>query len=434
MGPPDEPAPLPARRETRPGAAASAHDAAQSSGAPQTRLHTASGGDALAEALARAGPAARRVVAQASQRRLQILCSLVSGLPADDPLLGPPADAARLERTLGFRVDAEYLYPASVVKLPTALAAIAALRALADQTGRPIDPHTPLRFWPWDAPPAARAPRRRFTLADDLRRSLVVSDNPAHNRLYDLVGHAGLDAFARGVGLTRTIINHRLSAPAPREEHRRSGRVDVFAPGEPLTIPPRESPVIRQSEPVAGLLVGRAHVDPLDALRARAQGRAPVIIDAPMDFSWRNAMPVSEQHRLTIALAFPALAARVGVSLALRDDDRQRVLGLMATLPRQAGFSPRAFPDAWGKFMLPGLAGAGPVIYANKMGRAYGFSLDTAVLARPGRGEALVISAALYANDADELGTDRYDDAAIADPFFADLGRAAAAWLDRGLP
>ena len=48
----------------------------------------------------------------------------------------------------GYRVDAEYFYPASTIKLCTAVAALAELPRLRAATGLPLTACSPLRFHP----------------------------------------------------------------------------------------------------------------------------------------------------------------------------------------------------------------------------------------------------------------------------------------------
>ena len=83
----------------------------------------------------------------------------------------------------------------------------------------------------------------RITVAHELRKIFLVSDNSAFNRLYDLVGQADLNDRMWRLGLESVRLRHRLSMPLPPEQNRLAPRVEVLLEEEqPLELPEEAGP------------------------------------------------------------------------------------------------------------------------------------------------------------------------------------------------
>jgi len=132
----------------------------------------------------RSQEALRLVLATAPRYRLQVVLGVVE----------EPAGGGRPKLVQhGFRAGAEYLYPASSVKLFAAVAALERLAELRRETGLAITADTPLVYHPLfegeqleDSDPSNLA-GGKITVAHEIRKIFLVSDNAAFNRLYELV-------------------------------------------------------------------------------------------------------------------------------------------------------------------------------------------------------------------------------------------------------
>jgi hypothetical protein len=107
----------------------------------------------------------------------------------------------------------------------------------------------------------------------------------------------------------------------------------------------------------------------------------------------------------------------------------------MSQLPRDSAnpvYDPAEFPDAYAKFVLPGLRRVLPAgrfeIY-DKTGQAYGFTTENAWVVDRATGRSFFLAATLYTNADGVLNDDRYEYEEVAEPFLADLGEAVARWL-----
>gem|GEM_PF-2093669 len=340
---------------------------------------------------------------------------------------------------LTFRTDAEYFYPASMVKVPVAMAAMRSIKELASEAGAEITPDTPFRLFDRagkyvspsgsrvegelasDAPGAAvwQPGHDCFSgFGDDVERSLIISDNPASNRLHELAGARRLAALAQqGI-----IINHRLSDFRPAELQREFLGVEFLrretsGPNDQvlLAVPPHTGELPRSAaDQTVGLRVGRAYIDPLTGER----------VDGPFDFALKNRCTLRDlltsiEHASLIAAAPNASdwSAIIAQSMAASSH-----------LGRRLRFDQRLFPAEHYKWIGSEI-GAHLATYSNKVGRAYGFSTEAAVFVPKESSLPIVsLAATMLTCDGGVLNADEYE-YDRADAVFTQLGRCVAAHL-----
>ena len=108
-----------------------------------------------------------------------------------------------------------YFYPASTVKLPTAIVALEKLNQL-QIVG--LDKDTPMRTGAGAAPQTSvfldtTAENLLPSVAHYIKKIFLVSDNDAYNRLYEFVGQQQLNKSLWEKGFIDLRIIHRLSEP-----------------------------------------------------------------------------------------------------------------------------------------------------------------------------------------------------------------------------
>ncbi len=354
------------------------------------------------EALLRSDEELASVLNDAARRRVQVLVTI-------------PEEGGVLRR-LGHRVDAEYFYPASSVKL---CAAFGVLDKLADVRKGPSRPRvgltTKVRFI--DGIGRSRH-IHMTTLETELERSLVLSDNEAHNRLFDFVGDAELASRLANAGLMSPRIAHRLGRKDP--DHTPPPAIEMRAPNSrsPIVIAQRAD--YELPPPPKEILIGTSHVD-----------ESGSVVSGPMDFANKNIISLRDLHYLLIAITRPDLADR-GKPLLTNDDDRRRLVRIMGMLPSELPPKIRRAvrgPDASYKRMHAAMTSALPrdkVRVHEKGGRAYGFAVENAYAVNETTGRSLFVTATIYANDNETLNDDRYDYETLANPFMMRLGNVLA--------
>lgn len=346
------------------------------------------------EALLRSDPVLAPLVDDAERRRLQVLVAV----PQED------AGGSPSLRRLGFRVDAEYFYPASAVKLAVAAGALQKI----DEAN--ATPTTPLRIVEREG---SRSRTLDTSVADEVERALVVSDNEANNRLFELVGRDELAERVAAMGLGATRIVHRLADPGERLSY----SFELAAEGkEPVLVAQRigyEAPALPA---IGGMLVGSSYVDD--------GGR---LVTAPMSFADKNRMSLRDLQDLLVAVVRPELAEGVDVRLAPRT--REGLVATLGTLPSESRFKfPRALDDVH-KPLASAVAAALPgdrVRVFGKGGRAYGFTIECSYVTNETTGRSVFVAAVVYANDNETMNDDRYQYEDVAEPFVAHLGHLVA--------
>jgi hypothetical protein len=334
------------------------------------------------------------------------------------------------EPTESFRTDAEYFYPASTVKLLAAVCVLRRVRELRQQggpwSGFTLD--TPLAYFPENAEPITRDETNReggaLTLRHCIRRALIVSENPPHNRLYEFLGHTGINEELVRLGFTGGVVNHRLDDVRSPEEQRTTPRiVATLEDGTRLEIPKRVG-----TPPGHPQEISRTHV-------GHGFWRDGVLNEGPLDFAApgaeKNRVRLADLHALICRLlprdpdAAHAVAA---TDLGLTPQDLSFLHRCMTVLPRESRnpiYDPTNFPDDYVKPMLNGLLALEPrARVINKLGWAYGFVTDAAVVEAPGC-VAFGLSFTMWACAKGILGNDDYEYESLAKPFASDLAREA---------
>lgn len=352
-------------------------------------------------------------LAQSEALRIQLLVTVVQR-EGD-----PKAPRYRRVEEHGYRVDAEYLYPASAIKTFIAVAALRHLRAIAREQDIKIDQNT--RFMrcktaagKCEVPEADEDPdedddedEEKLRVGREVRKLLGYSDNDSYDRLYDLLGHRALNEAMGQMGFESVRFHHRLSTTSMRRTTR---RVLILPWGSrAIRNPPRVSDYVMPPTFAAKTLVGEGYRD--------ARG----IQEKPMDFGEKNYASLYDLHRITLALVAPELAP--GIDMGLSPDDLQVLLSPMTG---------RLLPGSHGsthKPMLPGLREVIDVTrlrYTNKAGRAYGFHIDNAYVEDEPSGKGFFVTAAIYANPNGILNDDDYAYNDLSAPFLAAVGEALA--------
>lgn len=313
--------------------------------------------------------------------------------------------------------DHHYFYPASTVKLPIALLA---LEWLEEQNIEGLTMETTMLT---DSVRPSQLPAYTDTTAQDglpsirhyIKKILLVSDNDASNRLYELMGMDYINQKLREKGLLNSVITQRLSFPISAEENRHFNPirfVDNFGKTL-LELPARHS--------------DSAYVVPGNPKIGQAFYRNDSLIQGGMDFSYKNKFAVSDLHGVVKRIVFPE--AFVGIErFNLNEEHRNFILKYMSMLPRESDFpkyDTTEYYDSYSKFFKFG-SDKNPIpsrfrIF-NKTGWSYGFLIDGSYFVDYESGVEFFVSAVVYVNEDQILNDDKYETEEIGLPFFAELG------------
>lgn len=318
--------------------------------------------------------------------------------------------------TLGLEPE-RYFYPASTVKLPISLLA---LEWLNEPQQKAITMFSPmLTDTAFDGQSEAHVDISSASglpsIAHYIKKILLVSDNDASNRLYELLGQDRLNDRLRQLGLNQALINHRLSIALTPAQNRQYNPIRFLGSGGAvaLALPARISQLeyVNIEQPKLG------HGYMSDG----------VLIQQPMDFSIKNRLSLQDLDSIVKRVVFPQLFA-INKQFQITEEQRAFILRYMSMLPGESEFphySREEYPDNYSKFlMFGGGAQALPanIRIFNKTGWAYGHLIDSAYIVDLANNVEFFLSAVIYTNQNDILNDDQYETEQIGLPFLNELG------------
>lgn len=340
-----------------------------------------------------------------------------------------PGEAPRIIRH-GWRVDAEYFYPASAMKTIAAVAALQRARALAKKHPW-LSVDTPLAFHALFAGEKLEErdpenpPEGHLTLRMLIRKMSIVSSNEAFNRLYDFAGLPALNEVARAAGLSRTLTLHRLSFVMPLEQQLKHPTIELRGPRETVTLPawtaPR--PAVNPAD-LPGIFAGKGEL-----LRGK-------IVEGPKSFEEKNRMGLVDLQNMLAFIVRPDLPLGLP-GFALHPEDRALLKEAMRQRPEEStrpDYSSRRLSPNRFKPIRPGLirfaggaerADARFEIYS-KAGTAYGFRIENAYVYDKQTQRSYLFTVAIYVNENEILNDGKYEYEQVAHPFLYKLSEHVA--------
>ncbi|MEO6731172.1 MAG: serine hydrolase [Ferruginibacter sp.] len=314
---------------------------------------------------------------------------------------------------------AKYFYPASTVKLPVSILALQKLNELKIKgvdrnttmiTGQGYSGQTPV----YNDPTAFSG---KPTIAQYIKKIMMVSDNDAYNRLYEFLGQQYINEQLHKRGYGDAQFLHRLNIFLSPDENRHTNPVQFLDAQNNILF---DQPTQVNST---------AYVQRNDSA-GKGFYKDGKLINEPMDFSAKNRISLEGLHTILISLVFPNKVP-AGQRFNLTADDRNFLLKYMSQLPVESTFPPYSadssnYWPAYGKFLLFGSEkGALPknMRIFNKVGDAYGQLTDVAYIIDYDKKIEFFLSATIYCNTDGILNDDRYDYESTGLPFMKHAGQ-----------
>jgi hypothetical protein len=406
--PPPCAAPPPPPRRPPPASAsapASARAAAAAPGKPATPSASSLTSDPLATKILEGGGGAalKAVLATPEKYRFQVLYGVIT-----------PGAKPAIERH-GYRVDAEYFFPASSMKMPIALATYDRLAVLR-KGGKPgLTRDATMRIHPV----AGNAEPFVSTLARETWRALIVSDNVSANRLLGVVGHREAHETLWGLGLASVRIHTGFATGAEIEPAERSPRIEFSTAGGPTEeLPARRSDLVPPATDATSLALGKANI---------VDGRR---VEGPLSFADKNAIRLRELQDTLVRIMRPELMPAGARADTAAPDDLAYLREALGTLPSAsglAGFDRNVVADYQLSPFLRGIERVrtrGQFEIFSKVGQAYGFLIANAYVVDKATGRSFFLIAAVYANPDETMNNDTYGYDAVSFPALADVAEA----------
>lgn len=300
-----------------------------------------------------------------------------------------------------YRVDPEaYFYPASTVKLPVAALSLEKINEL-NKDGIQIDRNTIYQI---------ENDSTDHTIAEDIKAIFAVSDNDAFNRLFEFLGQDYINTKLKSKGLAPVRISHRLSVENSEDTITR--QIIFKTDGENYKLPITNNSI---AEPL----------ELLDLKKGKAYLKNGEQVNEPMDFAFKNYLPLETQHNLIKRLFFPD-NFQAHQAFKIQPGDIEFLKNAMVTLPGEAGYDEEEFYDSYGKFFIYGDSKENippHIRIYNKVGYAYGTLTETAYIKDLENNVEFLLSATILVNENGVFNDNDYEYEETGIPFLAELGR-----------
>ena len=324
-------------------------------------------------------------------------------------------------KSYSYRLNSNrYFYPASTVKLPTAIFAIEKLNKLN------IKGFTVKSTMITDSAFAGQTKVTKdissrnglSSIENYVKKILLVSDNDAYNRLYEFVGREEINDKLKKYGLTGTRIIGRLAIGDKGESTKHTNPIDFYNGNKlvyhkPPLFDSRDYPIHLEN-----MIQGKGYLDKDDKL-----------VMKPFDFSQNNVYPLVDQQSVLRRLLFPEVYPE-NDRFNLTDDQYKLIYKYMSMWPtesRHPTYSPPEYFPAYCKWLFYGgdsLAVINPNMRMfNKIGDSYGYDIDNAYIVDFKNKIEFIISAVVQSNDDEIYNDNKYEYKTVCLPFMKNLGQ-----------
>jgi hypothetical protein len=308
-------------------------------------------------------------------------------------------------KTFSYRADdQEYWYPASMVKLPVAILALEKIRKLKVKG---LDKNTAMI--------CQRSSGGTFqtSVAEAIRKMLIVSDNYSYTLLFEFIGTAYLHQRLREMGYDKVSITQNFSYTDKPFQGFQFVTEEGSLLYEEKCQPRLPMPDIAVQSPVMGM----AYYD-----------RNGKLVQQARNFKNANHFPLADVHRMLIAVLFHE-SVPLNQRLGLVYEDYDFLKHYMSIFPKECRnpvYQESEFHDSVFKFFLDANSRQPKdtqVRCFNKVGIALGFLSDATYFVDYKTGTEYLLSCVIYTNENNILGDDQYEYNHIGYPFYANLNR-----------
>lgn len=296
-----------------------------------------------------------------------------------------------------FHVDENtYFYPASSVKFPIALLALEKMNA-----NKNIDINTIFNV---------EGDSLKTTFTNEINKIFAISDNESYTRLFEYLGQDYIkkELDKRGI---KARISHRLSGDNPYDLETKSL---YFYSGDSLIF----TSEISKNDSIKELKLNKI-------TKGTGYTSGDSLIEKPMNFGFKNYIPLSSLHNLMKQVMFPE-AFSEEKRFVLSEENRAFLLKSMRTLPKELNYNSSEYYDSYVKFLVFGDTKE-PIptdieIY-NKVGYAYGYLTDCAFIVNKKTNKKYIITVTIHVNKNKIYNDGIYEYNDVGIPFLAELGR-----------
>ena len=287
-----------------------------------------------------------------------------------------------------------YFYPASSIKLPIALLTI-----------EKINENPKLNI---NSEFSIQGDSIITTFKKEITDLFIISSNESYNRLFEFLGQDYINEKLKQKGFKDFSISHRLSTE--KSDNLKTKEINFYRNGKINQIQKSIN-----NKPVTKLNLKNLNKGIGFMLDNELQNK-------PMDFSGKNYFSINELNNILICLFFPEVSKNKKFNLS--KSQNLLIQKLMSSTPFDMGFDKNIYPNNYNKFFIYGdKDGMINDNIFNKVGNAYGYSIDNAYIYEEKSDRHFVLTASIYTNGNNILNDNKYEYHEIGIPFLAEIGR-----------
>ena len=327
---------------------------------------------------------------------------------------------AHLKKHYLYSPNKKYYYPASLVKLPLVALALEKIDSLHKIYGITKDTRLMIDssfVCETKEVNDSTAANNYPSIAQYIRRMLLVSDNYAYNRIYEFLTPRYINRRLHEMGYPDAMINQRFNPNCDSTANRYTNTFTFLSDsGTVMYKQPGDSNMGNIKNCAEHTIIGKGFVEGEKVKSAR-------------DFRRNNYMPFKNENDILLSIIFPKNYPPSS-RFRITPEDYKFLYTYMGMLPRESEhphYKQADYADNLKKYIYYGVTDSitdTNVRSLNIVGRAYGFLSDCSYIIDMNTQTEFCLSVTFYLNEKNMLNTGQYQYYDIGFPFMADLGHA----------
>ena len=322
-------------------------------------------------------------------------------------------DGKPVFRDFEFQVDEEkYFYPASTIKLPIIVLTLDKINELR-ATGIDITPKSKILISSTHEENNQVQKDSITSFQNLIADVFLVSDNSASNVLIDFIGYNNFNAKMAKAGFKNTYLNHKFN-PDPYVKNNwqiKTVKNEIISSNE-------DQIVITAEQNTLGLKKGKNRFQ---------NGK---VVPGAIDFSQKNRSSITDMHNILKRIIFPLKFDKDKTfNLNVEDYDFLRYWMSRFTYEDIGDKfkTEKKYFDSYNKFFIHGedtIVNDRNIRVYNKIGQAFGTSVDNAYIKNYQDDVELFLTATIYTNKNKTINDNVYEYNQIAIPFLSKLSKS----------
>lgn len=313
-----------------------------------------------------------------------------------------------------------YFYPASTIKLPVAIFALEKLNEvninnLTKNTTLKVDSNHKGQT---KVTNDGSSETGKATIANYIKKILLVSDNDAYNRVYEFTDRQTVNEKLKKYRFNHSRIISRLAVGDDEESARHTNAFNFYKDDQLVYLKPSAWDFRDYPLRLNNLKRGEGYID--------GNGK---LVNQPFDFTGKNVFQLSDQHELMKRLFFPSSFPK-RKCFNLTPNDYDFLYTYMSKYPTESTSpkynEPNYYPT-YCKFLFYGAdekTTPNPNIRIfNKVGDAYGYAIDNIYLIDYENKVEFILTAVVQSNENRIYNDNKYEYEAVCYPFLKNLGQ-----------